>query len=303
MRFIEGGKPMVRNARLAILATAAVVFANSTANAGSLNSYNSSNTPVVSYTAAPEATIQAPYYEPAPAVVETSVTQDGFYDESHGSNADFGYTQSHACGGALDGATCLVILNDHMRRVRLERPAGTILVGNPTIADVTVLGKDTIFVSARSIGSTNIIALDENNNEIRTFEVFVREPKTKRVVLRNAGLAENYQCAPDCLRALTQSDSPAAHGSALGVVSADIGLDQTAIGLQSGANPNQEPQKPAAAAPTPPAGAPAAGLAGTVGQLGGAVAPAAGALGALLGAGSAAPTAPATTTAPPVVAQ
>lgn len=294
---------MVRNARLAILATAAVVFANATANAGSLNSYNSGNTPVVSYTAAPEPTMQAPYYDPAPAVVPTSAPQDGFYDESKGSNDDFGYTQSHACGGALDGATCLVILNDHMRRVRLDRPAGTILVGNPTIADVTVLGKDTVFVSARSIGSTNIIALDENNNEIRTFEVFVREPKTKRVVLRNAGLPEHYQCAPDCLRALTQSDAPAAHNAKATVVNNDITLDQTAIGLQSGTNPNQEPQAPAAAAaaagaaPAAGAGAAGGGIGGAVGQLGGS------ALGALLGAAGAAPQGPVNTAPPPVVAQ
>jgi len=190
-----------------------------------------------------------------------------------------------------------------MRRVRLDRPAGTILVGNPTIADVTVLGSDTIFVSARSIGSTNIIALDENNNEIRTFEVFVREPKTKRVVLRNAGLAENYQCAPDCLRALTQSDSPAAHNAAVSVISSDIGLDQTAIGLQSGTNPNQEPQAPAPAAPAAAAdGAPAGagvagGVVGAVDQLGGT------ALGALLGAAGAVPQGPANTAPPPAVAQ
>ena len=278
---------MVRNARIALLATAAVVFAHSAAVAGSLDGYNDSQTPVVSYVATPEPTYLQPVTAPAPAA-----SRDGFYDPSKGSNDDFGYTQSHACGGALDGATCLVILNDHMRRVRLERPAGTILVGNPTIADVTVLGKDTIFVSARSIGATNIIVLDENNNEIRTFEVFVREPKTKRVVLRNGGAAENYQCAPDCLRALTQSDAPAAHSSAAGVIQTDIALDQTAIGLQSGANPNQDPGAIAPAAQNPGA-APGAGLAGSV-------APAAGALGALLGGG--APAGPAITAAPPAVA-
>lgn len=293
---------MVRNARLAILATAAVVLSHSAASAGSLNSYNSSNTPVVAYTAAPEPTMFAPAYVPEPVVAAPS--QDGMYDPSKGTNEDFGYTQSHACGGALDGATCLVILNDHMRRVRLDRPAGTILVGNPTIADVTVLGKDTIFVSARSIGSTNIIALDENNNEIRTFEVFVREPTTKRVVLRNAGFAENYQCAPDCLRALTQSDSPVPHSATVGVINADISLDQTAIGLQSGANPNQNPQAAAPAAAAP--GAPSAGLAASVGKLasqaGGAAGSGAGALGALLGGGGA-PKGPSILAAPPPVGQ
>ncbi len=189
-----------------------------------------------------------------------------------------------------------------MRRVRLERDAGTILVGNPTIADVTVLGKDTIFVSARSVGSTNIIALDENDEEIRTFEVFVREPKTKRVVLRNAGLPEHYQCAPDCLRALTQSDAPVPHNDRARVINNDITLDQTAIGLQAGTNPNQEPQTPAT-----PSAAESAGLAGATSAVAGAASQgangAAGALGALLGAGGAAPQGPATTAAPPAVAQ
>jgi len=235
---------MIRNARLAIIATAAVAFTSSAAMAGSLNSYNTTDTPVITYVEPAPVEVQ-PTYVPAPAPVvqapAVARSQDGRYDPSKGNNETFGYQQSHACGGALDGATCLVILHDHMRRVRLDRDAGTILVGNPAIADVTVLGKDTIFVSARSIGATNIIVLDENNDEIRTFEVFVREPTTKRVVLRNAGLAENYQCAPNCLRALSQTDAPGPHGAALGVIAADVGFDQTAIGLQSGANPNEDP--------------------------------------------------------------
>ncbi len=253
---------MVRYARLAIFATAAVAFTTSASMAGSLNSYNTSNTPVISQSPKQAPVLLEPIYAPAPTLQTAPVvssSSDGRYDPSKGDNDSFGYKQSHACGGALDGATCLVILHDHMRRVRLEREAGTILVGNPAIADVTVLGKDTIFVSARSIGATNIIVLDENHDEIRTFEVFVREPTTKRVVLRNAGLAENYQCAPNCLRALAQSDAPGPHSSALGVISADIGFDQTAIGLQSGQNPNQNPD--AIPTPPPPGGAPQVGAA------------------------------------------
>ena len=294
---------MVRYARLAIFATAAVAFSASASVAGSLNSYNTTDTPVISHSPKQAPVLLEPIYAPAPtfqAVPTVAPSTDGRYDPTKGDNDSFGYKQSHACGGALDGATCLVILNDHMRRVRLERDAGTILVGNPTIADVTVLGKDTIFVSARSIGATNIIVLDENNDEIRTFEVFVREPTTKRVVLRNAGLAENYQCAPNCLRALTQSDSPASHSSTVGVIQADIGLDQTAIGLQSGVNPNENPDAipPAAPAQQNAAPAPQAGLAGSVQQLGASAGPAAAALGSLLGGQAA----PAVTAPPPPVA-
>ena len=234
----------------------------------------------------------APIYQPAPVYVEPEpvVRDRAFYNAPrHGGNAQFGYQQSSACGGVLDGEHCLVILNDHMRRLRLERDAGTILIGNPLIADVTVLGKDTIFVSARSIGSTNLIALDKEGNEIVTYEIFVREPRTKRVTLRNLDAVETYQCAPNCLRALTQSDTPAQHSARLGVVSADIGIDQQAVGFQTGPAPTPAPTPPSpgaavvpipgnqgaapaaasvpapqAAAPSPAAGTPAAGLAASV---------------------------------------
>jgi hypothetical protein len=87
---------MVRNAGFALLAASAVIFAHSGASAGSLNSYNSAQTPVVSYTGVPEPTTPGLFYDPAPAPM-----RDGMYDTSKGSNDDFGYSQSHACGGAL----------------------------------------------------------------------------------------------------------------------------------------------------------------------------------------------------------
>lgn len=289
---------MVRNARMALLATVAVGFTTA-AHAGSINSYSSGAPTVATDTyIAPE---PQPYYAPAPVAVQ----KDGYYNDSMGNNDDFGYQQSSACGGVLDGEKCLVILNDHMRRVRLPVPAGTILVGNPAIADVTVLGNDTMFVSARTIGSTNIIALDKSGNEIVTYEVFVREPRTKRVVLRNGGDRENYQCAPNCERALAQSDAAIPHGQKLGVISSDLGLDRMGIGLQSGSNPNTDPTAAAAgAAPAAPGAGAAAGagggMVGAVQGLGGAVAPAQGGVETIMNImGGNSNAGPARTSAPP----
>lgn len=300
---------MVRNARLALLATVTVVLTTAAAQAGSLNSYGDSvSQPSVSTYAAgaPAAPQIQPYYDPAPETPVAGAARGGYYDPAQGNNEDFGYQQSHACGGAVDGEKCLVILNDHMRRVRLDRDAGTILVGNPTIADVTVLGNDTMFVSARSIGSTNIIALDKAGNEIATYEVFVREPRTKRVVLRNAGIAENYQCAPHCERALTQSDSLDPYKARRGIVASDISLDQQAIGLQSGVNPNADPQAAGLANAAGAVGGAGGGIAGAIGGLGQSAAPGSGALGSIVdrvsgfAGGGGASAAPARTDAPPL---
>lgn len=249
---------MHRKFTMALLVTATAAGIPALALAGSLNGY-SNNVPqqpaVTTFNAPP---VMQTYTMP----VEPATPKDGLYDESrYGGNAEFGYEQQSACGGVITGEKCLVILSDHMRRVRLDGPAGTILVGNPLIADVTVLGNDTIFVSARSIGSTNIIVLDKEGNEMVTYEVFVREPRIKRVVLNNGGAVQNYQCAPNCERALTQSDSPAAYNTRSGIISTDLGLDRTAIGLQSGPNPNT--QQPDEDVP-PPMLSPEASLAGAI---------------------------------------
>ncbi len=298
---------MHRKKTTALLATLAMAAATGgfapDAHAGSSNGYSNGapqRPSVTTFIPAPPPVMET--YAPATVpMAAPEPVKDGYYDESrYGGNAEFGYQQRHACGGATTGEKCLVILSDHMRRVRLDAPAGTILVGNPLIADVTVLGNDTMFVSARSIGSTNIIVLDKSGNELATYEVFVREPRIKRVVLNNAGVVENYQCAPHCERALTQSDSPAPYNTRAGIISTDLGLDRTAIGLQSGPNPNTEapaPQQPAFAPQgTPAAAQPGAGLTGSVGGLGASLGPALGIAGAangLLSGGGGQPAAPA----------
>ena len=281
---------MHRNLSMALLATVTVAGFTSTAFAGSADSYANAEpvqqTTVTTFTAAAPPVMET-YVQPtmaAPMPIVTETVKDGFYDENrYGGNAQFGYEQRHACGGSITGEKCLVILSDHMRRVRLERPAGTILVGNPLIADVTVLGNDTLFVSARTIGSTNIIVLDKQGNELVTYEVFVREPRIKRVVLNNGGITENYQCAPNCERALTQSDSLQPYREKSGIISTDLGLDSQAIGLQAGPNPNTDP----GALPNAGGGQAAAG-AGIANAAGGIAGPGlgiAGAVGGFLGGG------------------
>jgi len=314
---------MHRKFSMALLATVTVAGFTSSALAGSADSYATgvpqNQTTVTTFTAAVPPVMET-YAAPiqsyvAPAPIVSAPVKDGYYDESrYGGNNEFGYQQEHACGGTITGDKCLVILSDHMRRVRLDGPAGTILVGNPLIADVTVLGNDTLFVSARSIGSTNIIVLDKNGNEMVSYEVFVREPRTKRVVLNNAGIVSNYQCAPNCERALTQSDSSVPYQTKAGIISTDLGLDATAIGLQSGPNPNtQTPGKKGGqssgggASSAAPGAQQGASLAGSVDALGQSVAPVAGLAGAVSGLLGGAPSSapapnagPARTDAPPL---
>lgn len=116
------------------------------------------------------------------------------------------------CHSAVDGADCLVVVVDHLVRVKLDGEAKSVLIGNPLIADINMIGKSDAVVTARTIGSTNLIFVDAEGETIGDYEVIVREAEDRRVVLRegpkNVSL---FQCAPRCERTLTQLDSENAH--------------------------------------------------------------------------------------------
>lgn len=97
---------------------------------------------------------------------------------------------------------------DQSSVLRLDRPAKTVLVGNPTIADAQLVNERTIYVLGRMFGNTNIIALDAEGSEITNTYVTVGTPQTMQVTLyRGPNGQRNLACAPQCERTVTQGDS------------------------------------------------------------------------------------------------
>lgn len=113
------------------------------------------------------------------------------------------------CAERGDGVECLVAVIDHLSQVKLDRPVKTLLIGNPAIADVNMLNDEHAVVTARAVGSTNIIFLDAANEAIAQYDVYVREGDSRRVMLRRGPTdVALFQCTPFCERALSQNDSP-----------------------------------------------------------------------------------------------
>ncbi|MEO1328032.1 MAG: pilus assembly protein N-terminal domain-containing protein [Pseudomonadota bacterium] len=112
------------------------------------------------------------------------------------------------CAGAEQGEECMVVIIDHLKQVRIDEPVKTLLIGNPAIADVNLIGETHAVITARAVGSTNIFFLDGDNEPIAQYRVYVREGDARRVMLRRGPdqLAQ-YQCSPRCERTLSQSDS------------------------------------------------------------------------------------------------
>jgi hypothetical protein len=92
----------------------------------------------------------------------------------------------------------ITVFTDHSRILNVDRPPGTVIVGNPSIADVTIQGNQ-VFLHARSYGTTNVIVMDENGNELVSYDVTVQTGGNDNVFVFKAGaIKQTFLCAPDC---------------------------------------------------------------------------------------------------------
>ena len=85
----------------------------------------------------------------------------------------------------------------HSEIVRLSRPAVTLIVGDPTIADVTAIGDpiSTVLFTAKNLGTTNFVALDSDHAEVYRAVINVGRSVT---VSAAGSVIHSYVCNPNC---------------------------------------------------------------------------------------------------------
>jgi Flp pilus assembly secretin CpaC len=82
--------------------------------------------------------------------------------------------------------------------VKLARPADTIVVGNPAIADAAVQDASTIVLTGKGFGVTNLVVLDSDGNPIVDEQVMVvRQAASSVRVYRRANI-QTLSCTPYC---------------------------------------------------------------------------------------------------------
>jgi len=115
-----------------------------------------------------------------------------------------------AAAGALatTGARAddLIVRYDQSQLLRLARPPAEIIIGNPSIADVTIQGANLLVVTGKTFGVTNIIALDAERNVIQDQRVIVQRDEVRTVNLVKGGVRQSYSCTPNCSPTLTIGD-------------------------------------------------------------------------------------------------
>jgi Flp pilus assembly secretin CpaC len=113
---------------------------------------------------------------------------------------------------------------DRARIARIPDKTQTLVIGQPGIADVTMLKNSGMgIITGKSFGETNLIALDSEGNLLGEWTIRVGAEQADLLV--QSGLnRESYICAPNCLPTVELSDSKAIAVDRAGAVSAHTGF-------------------------------------------------------------------------------
>lgn len=116
-------------------------------------------------------------------------------------------TQTQAAQTKSVPDDAVVVTVDRAKLFRIARPASTVIIGNPSIADATVEDERTLVLTGRSFGVTNIIILDEAGELIADRTIVVRSHEANTVRIYRRSSRETYACAPVCEPTLTIGDN------------------------------------------------------------------------------------------------
>ena len=108
----------------------------------------------------------------------------------------------------------VIVTVDRARVFRVSRPAATVIVGNPSIADATIEDERTLVLTGRSFGVTNLIILDAAGEAIIDQTLVVRGHETNTVRIYRRSSRETLACAPVCEPTLTIGDNSDSFGFA-----------------------------------------------------------------------------------------
>lgn len=97
---------------------------------------------------------------------------------------------------------------DQTARIQLRAPAGSVIVGNPQIADVTVVDANTLFVTGKGYGVTQIVAVDSIGRTVFQSQVVVSAGDSGQVRVWRGGEVTEMACGTTCSPSLRSNGTP-----------------------------------------------------------------------------------------------
>jgi Flp pilus assembly secretin CpaC len=105
---------------------------------------------------------------------------------------------------------------NNARILKISAPAATVIIGNPGVADVTIQDPQTLILTGKSYGQTNLIVLDSQGNPVADTMVSVVQPSPADQVTVYMGQARmTFDCQPICQPTLSLGDDAQFSNTAL----------------------------------------------------------------------------------------
>jgi Flp pilus assembly secretin CpaC len=125
------------------------------------------------------------------------------------------------------GADPLTVVLDQAQVVKLPDQVATVVVGNPTVADVSVQPGGVLVVTGRGYGATNVLVLDRGGRLLMEKAVQVVGPTDNMVVVYRGVDRESWSCTPRCERRLLIGDAQPHFDLVTGQIAVRNSLGQT----------------------------------------------------------------------------
>nr|WP_235911940.1 pilus assembly protein N-terminal domain-containing protein [Mesorhizobium xinjiangense] len=90
------------------------------------------------------------------------------------------------------------LMMNEAKIVKLARPADTVVVGNPEIADAAVQDASTIVLTGKGFGATNLVVLDIDGQPVVDEQVFVARQDARSVRIYRRDMVQTLSCTPYC---------------------------------------------------------------------------------------------------------
>jgi Flp pilus assembly secretin CpaC len=101
-----------------------------------------------------------------------------------------------------DSPTSIDLRLDHARLVRLPQGTSTVVLGNPSIADITPQRTGFYVLTGKGFGSTNLIAQGSDGQVLAAFVVrVVPNIDESQLVVQRGMNRETLHCIPRCVQA------------------------------------------------------------------------------------------------------
>ncbi len=108
--------------------------------------------------------------------------------------------------GAALAAEIIDLTIDFAKVLKIDRPAETIVIGNPGIADTSLGDEETLVLTGKAAGTTNLIVFDKDGAEIVNATLRVSSDIQQLTTVFYGASRQTFSCAPVCEQVISVGD-------------------------------------------------------------------------------------------------